>query len=231
MNPIRKLLSRFRAGLAEDRIRYSAGSLTQIARIGFLAKSLVNDALIISKELATGIFFWPIDLVRLMRQMEILHFAPMRKMKRGHGCVVDCQTWIVNGENVELGNYVKLSSFSTIMAGVKSKVRIGDFTIIGPGVLIVSFNHGRQIGNVPFRYQAWEDVEENEVCIGENVWIGGSVVILPGTTIGCNSVIGAGSVVKGIVPEGSIYINSSSKIIRTDVTDGGRPYLRAGGVK
>ena len=144
---------------------------------------------------------------RLLSDLERLHFAPYRRVKRGKGCLVDVQTWLINGRNITLGNYVKISAFSTIIAGTNSKVEIGNFTIIGPSVLVASFNHGTEISETPIRFQPWDDVESGSIRIAENVWIGGHVVILPGVTIGENSIIGAGSVVTKDVPPNSLYIN------------------------
>jgi acetyltransferase-like isoleucine patch superfamily enzyme len=208
----RRFLDWLRANLTEEKILYSRGSLNKRSQITFIFKCWFSDALIVLKQVAISMLFWPMDLIRFFYQLQVLHFAPMRKTQRGKGCVVDCQTWIVNGQNVELGNYVKISSFSTLMAGANSKVKIGAFTIIGPGTLIVSFNHGRQIPGLPFRYQPWEDSEANTIVIGENVWIGGNVIVLPGAVIERNSVIGAGSVVKGTVREGSLYIGSHHRM-------------------
>ena len=52
------------------------------------------------------------------------------------------------------------------------------------------------------------------ITIGDNVWIGGNVVVLPGVTIGNNSVIGAGSVVTKDIPAGVIAYGNPCKVIR-----------------
>ena len=53
------------------------------------------------------------------------------------------------------------------------------------------------------------------VIIGDNVWIGGSVTILPGVTIGDNVTIGAGSVVTKDIPSNSIAVGNPCKVIKT----------------
>ncbi len=50
--------------------------------------------------------------------------------------------------------------------------------------------------------------------IGENVWIGSSAVILPGVTIGRNSVIGAGSVVSRDIPENVVAVGNPCRVLR-----------------
>lgn len=52
------------------------------------------------------------------------------------------------------------------------------------------------------------------IIIGNNVWIGTGCIILPGTTIGNNSVISAGSVVRGVVPEGVVFAGNYAKFIK-----------------
>jgi acetyltransferase-like isoleucine patch superfamily enzyme len=145
-----------------------------------------------------------VSIVRVLDEFERLHFSPLRRVKRGVDCVIDRQTWLVNGQNITMGGFVKLSAFSSVMAGYVSTIKIGSNTIIGPGVIIVSFNHGMKINGVPIRYQEWQDSAENSIIIGDDVWIGGNVVVLPGTNIGNGSIIGAGAVIKGVIPPGTI---------------------------
>ena len=57
-------------------------------------------------------------------------------------------------------------------------------------------------------------LDEARVTIGDNVWIGGSVTILPGVTIGDNVTIGAGSVVTKDIPSNSIAVGNPCKVIK-----------------
>lgn len=58
-------------------------------------------------------------------------------------------------------------------------------------------------------------LDEARVTIGDNVWIGGSVTILPGVTIGDNVTIGAGSIVTKNIPSNSIAVGNPCKVIKT----------------
>ena len=59
--------------------------------------------------------------------------------------------------------------------------------------------------------------------MGDNVWIGGNTVILPGVTVGSNVVIGAGSVVSKDIPDNTIAAGNPCKVIR-EITDEDRIY-------
>jgi acetyltransferase-like isoleucine patch superfamily enzyme len=139
-------------------------------------------------------------LMRLLGELERLHFSQRRQIVCGRACAIDVQTWLVNGKNIRLGHFVKISAFSTVMAGEKASVSIGHNTIVGPGVTIVAFNHGYHLADIPIRYQEWLDTTEQAIVIGKDVWIGANVVILPGSSIGDGSIVAAGSLVKGAVP-------------------------------
>ena len=64
---------------------------------------------------------------------------------------------------------------------------------------------------------------EFPVTVGDNVWIGGNTVILPGVTVGSNVVIGAGSVVSKDIPDNTIAAGNPCKVIR-EITDEDRIY-------
>jgi acetyltransferase-like isoleucine patch superfamily enzyme len=149
-------------------------------------------------------------LVQLLDELERLHFSPLRKIHRGKDCVIDRQTWLANGENIQLGDFVKISAFSSVIAGNVSTIKIGSNTIIGPGVTIVSINHDYKLNEIPIRYQGFKDTEKNSIIVGNDVWLGTNVVVLPGAVIGDGSIIGAGVVVRGIVPPKTVVYNRAN---------------------
>lgn len=92
----------------------------------------------------------------------------------------------------------------------EASVTIGDDCFIGPNVSIFTACHST------------DPVERNSrrewakpVTIGNNVWIGGNVTILPGINIGDNVTIGAGSVVVNDIPSGSIAVGNPCRVVRT----------------
>lgn len=159
-----------------------------------------------------AITHYVINLSLFLADLERLHGAPRRELKMGTGCVLDRQTWLVNGSNIHLGNHVKVSAFSALIAGYDARIQIGNYSILGPGVFVVAANHGIAMDGAPIRYQTWS---EREVIIGDDVWVGANAVILPGATIGSGSIIGAGTVVSGEIPAGFIaYQDKGSLVMR-----------------
>ena len=92
----------------------------------------------------------------------------------------------------------------------EARVTIGDDCFIGPNVSIYTACHSTDPTERNTR-QEWA----KPVTIGNNVWIGGSVTILPGVTIGNNVTIGAGSVVVGDIPDGTIAVGNPCKVVKT----------------
>ncbi|CAF1511290.1 unnamed protein product [Adineta ricciae] len=88
-------------------------------------------------------------------------------------------------------------------------VYVGNYVLMGPDVKIYSATH-------PTDPQARLDGSEygKPIRIGNNVWIGGSVVIVAGVTIGDNSVIGAGSVVVKDIPANVVAVGNPCKVIK-----------------
>lgn len=66
-------------------------------------------------------------------------------------------------------------------------------------------------------------LDVGKITIGDNVWIGGSCVVLPGVTIGSNCVIGAGSVVTKDIPDNSIAAGNPCRVLR-QITEEDRRY-------
>ena len=92
----------------------------------------------------------------------------------------------------------------------EAQVTIGDDCFIGPNVSIYTACHSTD----PVERNSRREWAE-PVTIGDIVWIGGSVTILPGVTIGDNVTIGAGSVVTKDIPSNSIAVGNPCKVMKT----------------
>lgn len=88
-------------------------------------------------------------------------------------------------------------------------IRIGDDVQIGPNVQLLTATHPLEPGP---RRDKWEAAEP--IVIGDNVWLGGGVIVCPGVTIGADTVVGAGSVVTRDVPAGVVAVGSPARVIR-----------------
>lgn len=105
-----------------------------------------------------------------------------------------------------LGENVYINSSCTFLDN--APINIGDNTLIGPNVSICTVTHNvnpceRHVNVI------------KPIRIGNNAWIGAGTVILPGVSIGDNSVIGANSVVNCDVPPNVLYAGSPAKLIRS----------------
>lgn len=120
------------------------------------------------------------------------------------------------GKNIEVGEEFFANYNFTVLD--VAKVTIGDYAQIAPNVSIYTAGHPLhpESRNSGYEYGI-------PVTIGNNVWIGGNTVILPGVTIGDNVVIGAGSVVTKDIPDNMIAAGNPCKIIR-EITETDRDY-------
>ena len=91
-----------------------------------------------------------------------------------------------------------------------NKVTFGDNVFIGPNCAFYTALHPL---DAKTRNEGLETAKP--ITIGNNVWLGGSIVVLPNVTIGDNSVIGAGSVVKKDIPANSLAVGNPCKVLRT----------------
>lgn len=97
-----------------------------------------------------------------------------------------------------------------VNASISGKCIIGNDVMMGPQCIIYTWNHKFDDLTTTMRGQGFQ--EEKPVIIGDDVWIGGRVIILPGVHIGSHSIIGAGSVVTKDVPEWAIVAGNPAKI-------------------
>ena len=121
---------------------------------------------------------------------------------------IDISTWQTDKLNgsISLGNYILISPGTSIRSA--ESIDIGDSTMIASDVVITDSDwHGI--------YDRTDYVATPKpVKIHKNVWIGERSIILKGTQIGENSIIGAGSVVHGDIPPNSVYAGNPAKEVK-----------------
>jgi galactoside O-acetyltransferase len=109
----------------------------------------------------------------------------------GSSCKIYCHD-PDNGSAIIIGDRVALNDNVTINADCGGKIIIGNDVLIAPNVVLRAANHQYARADVVIREQGHA---AGVIRIGDDVWIGANVVILPGVSVGRGAVIGAGSVV------------------------------------
>lgn len=136
--------------------------------------------------------------------------------KTGENVWVEAPFHCDYGWNIEVGeNFYSNYNLTILDVG---KVTCGKNVQIAPNVSIYTAGHPvhPDSRNSGYEYGI-------PVTVGDNVWIGGNTVILPGVTVGSNVVIGAGSVVSKDIPDNTIAAGNPCKVIR-EITDEDRIY-------
>ncbi len=112
------------------------------------------------------------------------------------------------GYNIEIGENFYSNHNLTILDG--NKVKFGDNVFIAPNCGFYTAGHplDSETRNSGLEYT-------KPIEVGNNVWIGGNVVVLPGVKIGDNVVIGAGSIVNKDIPSNVVAVGNPCKVIKT----------------
>lgn len=113
---------------------------------------------------------------------------------------------------ITIGKNVLIDDFSYISA--HKNISIGEETMIAASSYVVDFNHKYPLTLSKKNLFLDKGYESKTVEIGKYVWIGASVVVLPGVKIGDNAVIGAGSVVTKDVPANSVAVGNPARVIK-----------------
>lgn len=90
-----------------------------------------------------------------------------------------------------------------------ARITIGDDVQIGPNVQLLTPTHPVEPGP---RLRKWEAAKP--IVIGNNVWLGGGAIVLPGVTIGRNVVVGAGAIVTRDVPADAVVVGNPARVVR-----------------
>lgn len=125
-----------------------------------------------------------------------------------------------SGVNIDIQKYTRFSHFcelgnnSGIGEGSRlyGRVLIGDDVMMGPQCWIYTQNHEFRYLDKPMRQQGPQ--REEPVVIGNDVWIGSRVTILPGVHIGNGVIIGAGAVVSKDIPDYAIVGGNPARILK-----------------
>lgn len=120
------------------------------------------------------------------------------------------------GKNIFVGDKVIINMNCTFVDN--NRIEIGNNVLIASNVQIYTATHSTKVKERTM--QDWD--ESKAICntyalpvkIEDNVWIGGGAILLPGVTIGKNSVVGAGSVVTRSIPPNCVAVGNPCKVIK-----------------
>lgn len=130
-----------------------------------------------------------------------------RLFGKSDGAFVNPPFYCDYGKNIEVGKNF-FANYNCMIIDV-AKVTIGENCMMAPNVAIYTAGH-------PIHPAARNSAYEYgiEVTIGDNVWLGGNTVVVPGVHIGSNVVIGAGSVVTKDIPDWSVAVGNPCRVVK-----------------
>lgn len=156
------------------------------------------------------------DLVKQFNEMPAGAFEEREALLHDIFGEVGKNVWMNSPLTATVGKYVSIGEGTYANMNLVLiddwKITIGKNVLIGPNVTICTTGHPVHPAH------RLDGMYSFPVTIGDNVWIGGNVFILPGVTIGENSVIGAGSVVTKDIPANVIAVGNPCKVLR-EITD------------
>ena len=151
--------------------------------------------------------FFKTKMLKLCKQ-KFKHFAESADLRPG--------AYIVGCSQISIGERVVIRPgcmFHGETATLTDSIIIEDNVMMGSGVHIYVENHCFDDSNIPIIDQG--HYQAQKVVLKKGCWIGANAIILPGVTIGENSVVGAGSIVTKSIPNGVVAVGNPAKIIKS----------------
>lgn len=166
-----------------------------------------NDAELLAERLAAADMTYELNRLRPSQVAE--REAVIRRLlgRTGKNVSIVSPFYCDYGYNIETGENFFMNMNCVILDG--AKVTFGDNVFVAPGCGFYTAGHplDAERRNAGLEYAL-------PIRIGNNVWIGAQVCVLPGVTIGDNTVIGAGSVVTKDIPSGVLAAGNPCRVIR-----------------
>ncbi len=139
-----------------------------------------------------------------LAEQDRLHRLASR-VNGAHHLILQPGARILSPENLTCGAHVAVGHYSILRA--QGGITLGDYVVIGDSVILASAGH--PVGELYF-----DNTWQAPIRLDANVWVGANALILPGTHIGENSVIGAGAVVTGDIPPNSVAVGVPARVVK-----------------
>jgi acetyltransferase-like isoleucine patch superfamily enzyme len=132
--------------------------------------------------------------------------------RRPHAVRVGADSGVYRGTHFELGpdGEVEIGRWCTLVGAIirtNGRVSIGDYSFVAHEVVIADAQAPRPPDGGP-------EPLSGDIEIGENAWIGARAILLAGTRIGADGIVGAGALVAGVVPAGATVAGNPGRIVR-----------------
>lgn len=155
-----------------------------------------------------GLIFSSISKVKNMVMLK--YYTSLVNRNGSQALWIGPDTCLVNPQNIIIGENSYING-GYLIAGKSSKIIIGHDCLISYNVHIRTTSHNY---SNPQKYIIRQGNYEKDILIGNNVWIGFGVQIMPGVSIGDNSIVGAGAVVTKSIPNNVIVAGVPAAIIK-----------------
>jgi len=150
-------------------------------------------------------------LAYLLNRLWLDNIAAVPRLRhRGPGSVIEPTATFNQPQNISIGRDCHINRFCCVWAGERATITIGDNGLMGPGVCIFASNHGTRVSS-SIREQPFQ---EEDVVIGNDVWLGAGVVVLPGVSIGDGAVVAAGAVVTKAVAAACVVGGVPARLLK-----------------
>jgi acetyltransferase-like isoleucine patch superfamily enzyme len=151
-----------------------------------------------------------LHLVRLVNYYNYSHVTPRRSLNFPQPCNISPTVNFANPERITAGRGLRLGAGCYLWAGnAQGHIRMGNNVMFGPEVMVTAsgyrYNDGSPVTEQP--------MDEADVIIGDDVWIGARAILLPGAQIGAGAIIAAGSVVRGEIPPLAIAAGVPARVV------------------
>lgn len=130
------------------------------------------------------------------------------------GCVAQCgrNVNIEHGAQFDQGLHIGDNSGVGVNCSCYGDVHIGDNVMMGPECILLPHSHAYDRLDIPMCEQGFQ--ESKPIWIGNDVWIGTRVIIMPGIQVGDHCILGAGAVVTKNVPDYAVVGGCPARILR-----------------